>query len=568
MTRCLMSCSYADSVVPFAFPFFPVYSFLILLSSLPLFDSLSSQLCDFSSQLRIRPNFYPRTINFYPFATAMKHIGYVITDDLPWHKPSVMLSQPCESLPLNLLAHAIKLMNNTSSCRHHHLRTQTEVVNNTAETSSQQNSLWKASNSSRKHEKGKRKEKNSKGKKGKQGNHKFEQRLKTVFNWPWETAERGGGKTKQRAETQTTERQKRDRSELKGQVANDWTVCFRNEWKASINISYEKAKIEKQQKKQDLDLWRATQTVKWVKPERNHNSHFKHAASSRKRKPNACAKFSFSFCSFSFISVRTVSRLSFLCSGRWWCCEERFATKSNSIVCAGFSFPVCDFILFVSHLMSSVAFGAPIPPPPPPSVPPDKRYSLNDFEIGKQLGRGKFGSVFLAREKKSKFIVALKILFKSQLVRCEMEKQLRREIEIQSHLRFVFFFLCSNVLVCVLVFVVCHHRSMIYHVIISFFSFVPFHLTFVSRNPDTLTSCVCMRFFGIWSGYILFSNTLSRVKSSSSWQSKDTSQNSRWTMRELWENWKVCQADARIDAPNSAFLLSCLASSLCCFCFC
>jgi aurora kinase A len=62
-------------------------------------------------------------------------------------------------------------------------------------------------------------------------------------------------------------------------------------------------------------------------------------------------------------------------------------------------------------------------------------WSLNDFDIGKPLGKGKFGSVYLAREKKSKFIVALKVLFKSQLVKSNVEHQLRREIEIQSHLR-------------------------------------------------------------------------------------------------------------------------------------
>jgi serine/threonine protein kinase len=38
-----------------------------------------------------------------------------------------------------------------------------------------------------------------------------------------------------------------------------------------------------------------------------------------------------------------------------------------------------------------------------------KRWTLADFEIGKPLGRGKFGDVYLAREKKSKFIVALKV---------------------------------------------------------------------------------------------------------------------------------------------------------------
>lgn len=64
-----------------------------------------------------------------------------------------------------------------------------------------------------------------------------------------------------------------------------------------------------------------------------------------------------------------------------------------------------------------------------------KQWSLDDFEIGKPLGRGKFGSVYLARERKTKYIVALKVLQKSQLLKAGVEHQLRREIEIQSHLR-------------------------------------------------------------------------------------------------------------------------------------
>ncbi|KAG0624928.1 hypothetical protein M758_2G014900 [Ceratodon purpureus] len=65
----------------------------------------------------------------------------------------------------------------------------------------------------------------------------------------------------------------------------------------------------------------------------------------------------------------------------------------------------------------------------------EKRWSLTDFDIGKPLGRGKFGNVYLAREKQSKYVVALKVLFKNQLQQSQVEHQLRREIEIQSHLR-------------------------------------------------------------------------------------------------------------------------------------
>lgn len=69
------------------------------------------------------------------------------------------------------------------------------------------------------------------------------------------------------------------------------------------------------------------------------------------------------------------------------------------------------------------------------AVPPPRSWSLKDFEVGKPLGRGKFGSVYLAREKQSQFIVALKVLTKSELQAHKVEHQLRREIEIQSHLR-------------------------------------------------------------------------------------------------------------------------------------
>ena len=76
-----------------------------------------------------------------------------------------------------------------------------------------------------------------------------------------------------------------------------------------------------------------------------------------------------------------------------------------------------------SHLSRADIHPAPDPP------------QLSDFDIGKPLGRGKFGNVYLAREKNSKYIVALKVLFKQQLQQSHVEHQLRREIEIQSHLR-------------------------------------------------------------------------------------------------------------------------------------
>lgn len=64
-----------------------------------------------------------------------------------------------------------------------------------------------------------------------------------------------------------------------------------------------------------------------------------------------------------------------------------------------------------------------------------KEWKLSDFEVGRPLGKGKFGNVYLARLKKNKFILALKVLHKSQLEKSGLEHQLRREIEIQTHLR-------------------------------------------------------------------------------------------------------------------------------------
>ncbi|XP_044732519.1 aurora kinase C-like [Chrysoperla carnea] len=73
---------------------------------------------------------------------------------------------------------------------------------------------------------------------------------------------------------------------------------------------------------------------------------------------------------------------------------------------------------------------------PQETTPKQKEsWIINDFDIGRALGKGKFGHVYLAREKNSKFIVALKVLFKSQILANGVERQVRREVEIQTHLR-------------------------------------------------------------------------------------------------------------------------------------
>ncbi|KAL0208058.1 hypothetical protein P9112_010645 [Eukaryota sp. TZLM1-RC] len=68
------------------------------------------------------------------------------------------------------------------------------------------------------------------------------------------------------------------------------------------------------------------------------------------------------------------------------------------------------------------------------SETPRRTWHVSDFDIGRELGQGQFGQVFLAREKKSKFIVALKVLQKKELERYNYQKQVLQEIEIQRRL--------------------------------------------------------------------------------------------------------------------------------------
>ncbi|KAL0211916.1 hypothetical protein RCL1_005542 [Eukaryota sp. TZLM3-RCL] len=66
---------------------------------------------------------------------------------------------------------------------------------------------------------------------------------------------------------------------------------------------------------------------------------------------------------------------------------------------------------------------------------PRRPWQISDFDIGRPLGEGQFGQVFLAREKESKFIVAIKVLFKEKLSSASVQKQVLQEIEIQRRLR-------------------------------------------------------------------------------------------------------------------------------------
>ncbi|KAK9388891.1 kinase-like domain-containing protein [Lipomyces mesembrius] len=69
-----------------------------------------------------------------------------------------------------------------------------------------------------------------------------------------------------------------------------------------------------------------------------------------------------------------------------------------------------------------------------PPVQALRQYSLDSFEIGRKLGKGKFGKVYCARDKATGYVCALKVMEKKELIHFKVEKQFRREIEIQSNL--------------------------------------------------------------------------------------------------------------------------------------
>lgn len=59
---------------------------------------------------------------------------------------------------------------------------------------------------------------------------------------------------------------------------------------------------------------------------------------------------------------------------------------------------------------------------------------FEDFEIGRCLGKGKLGKVYCAKHIKSDYLVALKVMNKQEIVNNRIERNFRREIEIQSAL--------------------------------------------------------------------------------------------------------------------------------------
>jgi serine/threonine protein kinase len=59
---------------------------------------------------------------------------------------------------------------------------------------------------------------------------------------------------------------------------------------------------------------------------------------------------------------------------------------------------------------------------------------VSDFELGKEVGSGKFGDVYLCKHKRTGMLFALKKIFKSVIREYRMEEQFALELKILYHL--------------------------------------------------------------------------------------------------------------------------------------
>lgn len=57
-----------------------------------------------------------------------------------------------------------------------------------------------------------------------------------------------------------------------------------------------------------------------------------------------------------------------------------------------------------------------------------KKFSIDDFEFGSKLGKGKYGDVYIARELKTNLIVGIKVLNKDKIRELRAQKQVRKII--------------------------------------------------------------------------------------------------------------------------------------------
>jgi aurora kinase, other len=63
------------------------------------------------------------------------------------------------------------------------------------------------------------------------------------------------------------------------------------------------------------------------------------------------------------------------------------------------------------------------------------KFRADDFEFGPKIGKGKFGDVYLCKDKKTNFIVAIKVLDKMTIRQMRALRQIVREIKHHSYLK-------------------------------------------------------------------------------------------------------------------------------------
>ena len=101
--------------------------------------------------------------------------------------------------------------------------------------------------------------------------------------------------------------------------------------------------------------------------------------------------------------------------------------QSPNKVGANIEFPTIPFIYGFQPNTKNATFHSPI----------NKSWKVEDFELGKCLGKGKFGKVYLAREKTTKMLFALKCIVKTGMNNPACVEQMMREIKIHSFLNHI-----------------------------------------------------------------------------------------------------------------------------------
>lgn len=64
----------------------------------------------------------------------------------------------------------------------------------------------------------------------------------------------------------------------------------------------------------------------------------------------------------------------------------------------------------------------------------EKPLSINQFRLGKKLGSGRFGNVYLAEEKATRTIFAIKTMNKQKIKEADMVDQVFWEIKLQIYM--------------------------------------------------------------------------------------------------------------------------------------